>query len=334
MASGRGLLYRNLLATAVLMGSFANEPARSADLGGDCCADLEERVAELEATTVRKGNKKVSVTLYGQDNHAALFWDDGAEKNFYVVDNNYESSRFGFKGTAKTGFGDWVGGYRLEVEPTGANSAKLNQFDDDNANDSAGPLNVRHSFIYLGSKTYGEGRMGLTATPIYNITKDTNVTELEDTMHSDNRMMQGFFLRSKGFDNAEGLSKLKWQNISSCYDSEQCFRLRYAQERCCLLVTHLGGLQLLDRLFRGRRMGRGFALQEFVFSLGRRLRRFRGRSMAGRRRHRLLQEYRRALPNWRRRRCQWAKPAFPRPERFQELQARRAGLGRVGLDQA
>jgi hypothetical protein len=25
--------------------------------------------------------------------------------------------------------------------------------------------------------------MGLTATPIYNITKDTNVTELEDTMH-------------------------------------------------------------------------------------------------------------------------------------------------------
>ena len=59
------------------------------------------------------------------------------------------SSRFGFKGTAKTGFGDWVGGYRLEVEPTGANSAKLNQFDDDNANDSAGPLNVRHSYMYL-----------------------------------------------------------------------------------------------------------------------------------------------------------------------------------------
>ena len=316
------------------MGSFAHEPVKAADLGGDCCADLEERIAELEATTVRKGNKKVSVTLYGQENHSILFWDDGAEKNTYIVDNNYESSRFGFKGTAKTGFGDWVGGYRLEVEPTGANSAKLNQFDDDNANDSAGPLNVRHSYMYLSSKKYGEGRMGLTATPIYNITKDTNVTELEDTMHSDNRMMQGFFLRSKGFDNAEGLSKLKWQNISSCYDFEQCFRLRYAQERRCLLVTHLGGLQLLDRLFRGRRMGRGSALQEFVFSLGRGLRGFRGRSMAGRRRHRLLQEYRRALPNRRRRRGQRAKPAFSRAEQFQELQARRPGLGRVCLHQA
>ena len=64
--------------------------ARAADLGGDCCADLEERVAELEATTVRKGNKKVSVTLYGKVNKAVLFWDDGAEKNIYAVDNNYE----------------------------------------------------------------------------------------------------------------------------------------------------------------------------------------------------------------------------------------------------
>jgi predicted porin len=211
-----------LAATALLI-TLANEPAKAADFGGDCCADLEERVAELEATTARKGNKRVSVTLYGQENHAVLFWDDGAEKNTYVVDNNYESSRFGLKGSATTGLGDWVAGYRLEIEPTGANSSKLNQFDDDNANDSAGPLNVRHSFIYLSSEKYGEGRMGLTATPIYNITKDTNVTELEDTMHSDNRMMQGFFLRSKGYDSAEGLSKLKWQNISSCYDSSNAF---------------------------------------------------------------------------------------------------------------
>jgi hypothetical protein len=35
------------------MGSFPHEPAKAADLGGDWRADLEERVAELEATTVR-----------------------------------------------------------------------------------------------------------------------------------------------------------------------------------------------------------------------------------------------------------------------------------------
>jgi hypothetical protein len=44
------------------------ERAEAADLGGDCCADLDERVADLEATTARKGNKKVSVELYGRVN--------------------------------------------------------------------------------------------------------------------------------------------------------------------------------------------------------------------------------------------------------------------------
>jgi predicted porin len=113
--------------------------------------------------------------------------------------------------------------YRLEVEPTGANSARLDQFDDDNADDSVGPLFVRHSYMYLSSKKYGEVRLGLTATPIYNITKDTNVSELEDTEHGDNRMMQSFFLRPKGFDNAEGLSTLRWQSISRCYSSSNAF---------------------------------------------------------------------------------------------------------------
>ena len=40
------------------VGLFAATPALSADLGGDCCTDLEERVAELEATTARKATAK------------------------------------------------------------------------------------------------------------------------------------------------------------------------------------------------------------------------------------------------------------------------------------
>ena len=94
---GTGLRSRLLVAAGVtlFMGAYPHAPAKAADLGGDCCSDLEERIAELEATTVRKGNKKVSVTLYGKLNKAVVFWDDGAEKNTNVVDNNYESSRFG-----------------------------------------------------------------------------------------------------------------------------------------------------------------------------------------------------------------------------------------------
>ncbi|HET9348487.1 MAG TPA: porin [Arthrobacter sp.] len=52
--------------------------ARAADLGGDCCADLEERVAELEATVARKGNRRVSLTISGQVSTAVMAWDAGA----------------------------------------------------------------------------------------------------------------------------------------------------------------------------------------------------------------------------------------------------------------
>ena len=197
-------------------------PAKGADLGGDCCADLEERVAELEATTARKGNKKVSVQLYGKVNRAVLFWDDGAETNTYVVDNHYESSRFGLIGSAKIG-GDWSAGYRLEVETRIAASTQLNQFNDDNV--TGAPLVVRWSSMYLNSKKWGELRWGLTATPKYDITKDTNVfaPNLIDTTSSDNRMNQSFRLRPTGFNNAEGLSRLTWSNIGRCYSSSEAF---------------------------------------------------------------------------------------------------------------
>ena len=84
-----------LSAAAMLIGGWAM-PAAAADLGGNCCADLEERIAELEATTARKGNRKVSLTISGWVNEAVFFWDDGRERNVYVGTNSLEQSRFRF----------------------------------------------------------------------------------------------------------------------------------------------------------------------------------------------------------------------------------------------
>jgi len=87
-------------AAGLFMGGIALTPAQAADLGGDCCADLEERVAELEATTVRKGNRKVSVKLTGQVIRQMLFWDDGIEDDVYFTDGGFTHSRFSLEGTA------------------------------------------------------------------------------------------------------------------------------------------------------------------------------------------------------------------------------------------
>src|SRR5438128_2856240 len=93
----------NLALVLAVVGLFSAKatPVLSADLGGDCCADLEERVAELEATTTRKGNRKVSVTVSGWVNEAVFFWDDGTEQNAYVSTNAIEQSRFRFARAAK-----------------------------------------------------------------------------------------------------------------------------------------------------------------------------------------------------------------------------------------
>jgi hypothetical protein len=210
---------------------FAQKPAKAADLGGDCCADLEERVAELEATTVRKGNKKVTVQIYGKVNRAVEFWNDGGEQNTYVVNNAMESTRTGIKGTAKI-VGDWTAGYRLEWEYREALSQQLNQFNDNNLNDSNGNIFVRWSQMFIANKHYGTLNWGLTATPKYDITKNaieyisTEAGEsggLSDTMASDFRMNDSMRLRPTGFNNAEGLSKLTWSNISRCYSSGDQF---------------------------------------------------------------------------------------------------------------
>ena len=76
--------------------------AKAADLGGDCCADLEERVAELEATTARKGNRKVSLTVSGQVETAVMAWDNGDRSDVYVVDvPTVGGTFFQFNGDAK-----------------------------------------------------------------------------------------------------------------------------------------------------------------------------------------------------------------------------------------
>lgn len=99
--------------------------AKAADLGGNCCADLEERVAELEATTVRKGNRKVSLTLTGQiDKEIMYYRDDVRSKTIAGADNINASSRFWFAGDAKisssvkAGFEfmvEWAGATRSDV---------------------------------------------------------------------------------------------------------------------------------------------------------------------------------------------------------------------------
>jgi len=147
-----------LIAGTVLLGvssSFSSR-AMAADLGGDCCADLEERIAELEATTARKGNRKVSLTVTGWVSSQLYWFDDGVEKNLYVVDTNHDlSSNFKFIGSADISPG-WKAGFNLWVYTNPVSSLTAND-----AVDSGGSgLVVNHSYWFVESQNYGKLSVG------------------------------------------------------------------------------------------------------------------------------------------------------------------------------
>jgi len=146
---------------------LAAAPALAADLGSDGFADLEERIAELEATTARKGNRKVSLTISGFVNHNIQWWDDGEESNAYVTTNGSDPSRFRFVGKAKIDK-DWSAGYIIEIGVASAGQAG-------NTADAIGgtSISLRHSAWFLESKSLGKVTVGQTSAVNDGITEVT-----------------------------------------------------------------------------------------------------------------------------------------------------------------
>ncbi len=178
----------SLVAMTAAAGLFASN-ALAADLGGDCCADLEERVAELEATTARKGNRKVSLTVYGQVTTAVMFWesDDGVagdgpldESNVYVVDPQTSGTRVGFRGKADIN-SDWEAGFNLELQFQQADATRVTIDTDE------GPElpEFRQAYWYLKSKTLGRIAVGQTDTANSSIAEiDVSNASIADALSS------------------------------------------------------------------------------------------------------------------------------------------------------
>ena len=102
------------------------------DHGASCCGDLEERIAELEATTATKGNRKMSLTISGQVNRLIMWWDDGRSSNtYYGIESTPFSSRFDFTGKARI-TPKVNAGFQLTIDSrAGGYSGGLSQLDED-----------------------------------------------------------------------------------------------------------------------------------------------------------------------------------------------------------
>jgi hypothetical protein len=198
-------------ALGLTLGGFAFKatPAQAADLGGDCCADLEERVAELEATTVRKGNKKVSVTLSGWVVKSINWWDDGDIDSFVVGDKDADlASRFAITGSAAIAPG-WSGGFNVTVVVPGGQelSGQGGTFgitaDQEQEIEALGgfvndTIRTLYSYIYIKSDTWGAVNWGYLSPASDN---PAVLADISGTVIESNAVWfegSGFFLRPNG----------------------------------------------------------------------------------------------------------------------------------------
>lgn len=189
--------------------------ASAADFGGDCCADLEERVAELEATTARKGNRKVSLSVSGYIAQELSFWDDGGETNAYVHGlGPTQASNVRFHGAAQI-TSDMSAGYMLRIQDLSTNpfaASSGNAMNQSNASFGTG-LATQFSFAYLQSKTLGKVSVGLQPMSAKGAAM---FTDQSGTMLFDNYTFFSGFpqfnLRDSG-----ALSPVTWGNLSFCY---------------------------------------------------------------------------------------------------------------------
>ena len=207
----------SLAALATIASAVVATSAMAADLGGNCCADLEERVAELEATAARKGNRKVKLTVSGQVNEAVIFWDDGSESNAYVVSNNSSRTRFRFVGDAKID-NDWSAGYLLEIGVRYAASNNRSQFSD-RAGGDLNAIDIRHSAWWLDNKRLGRIWVGQTSSASDGITEINLANVIASPADFRDTWAGGYRLRRSGTSGQGGLSAVSWGSVYNASDS-------------------------------------------------------------------------------------------------------------------
>lgn len=140
--------------------------ALAADKGGGDYADLEERVAELEAVSVKKGNRKVSLTVSGYVTHHVMHWDDGTNKDVFIGDGGAAASRFRFLGEAKIS-PDLSAGFLYEFGINNNHIGSMTQ--GAGGDDLGGAVALRDSTVWLAHKTLGKVKIGHGSTATDNL---------------------------------------------------------------------------------------------------------------------------------------------------------------------
>ncbi len=194
---------------AALSVGLAGSPVDAADLGGSCCADLEERIAELEATTARKGNRKVTLTISGYVAQEVTYWDDGGEANTYLWGMGpTQASHFKVAGKAQITPG-WSAGYVMRLQNLRDNPFGANQ----DVTHSDNSINTQMAYWFIESKELGKVSVGQQAHAGKSAAMFTDQSGTQ--IISSYVLFDGAGFRLRRADGT--LAPVTWGNLGFCY---------------------------------------------------------------------------------------------------------------------
>ncbi|MBX2805878.1 MAG: porin [Hyphomicrobiales bacterium] len=177
-------------AASMLLGLSVSANAADLGLGEGCCADLEERVAELESTTARKGNRVVSLQVYGVVSRGLLVFDgsgaDEDDSDTVLIDE--DGSKFGFRGSA-TISPNWTAGYNIEL---------------DVSVEQAEPIELRKNNVWIESTQLGRVTLGQASTATDGIANIVLANTFSDSDEFQNDIYNEFGGDYGNFDGGRG----------------------------------------------------------------------------------------------------------------------------------
>ena len=237
------------LAAGLLFAGLPAPHAKAADLGGDCCADLEERVAELEATTVRKGNRKISLTISGWVNAGVVWWSDGFgstdlrdptffdhNADIYVVNNSTSQTRFNIEGSGKIRE-NLSAGFSISIRPWGDKLGDVSQVVH---NPTPNNIDIRNTYVFLDAKDIGKVQLGQQDSAADGAWyQDLGGSSTWISNVNPGAWNSGFHLR----DNSGGLTDVTWGSVLQEMSDGQVPRIAFYSRQMAgfQFATSFGG---------------------------------------------------------------------------------------------
>lgn len=194
----------------------SSQQSFAADHALSCCADLDQRIAKLEALSARNGKRGVEVKVSGSVNHAILAWDDGVSRDAAMVTNDNDNSTATVEGQTEAIGGGWSVGFVFDLDILNAGSGELSQSTPGRiASIEAGEVSVWVKNEQLGQLTVGltsaKGSSGGANEADLSRTEVAGYVGITD-------IGGAFFLSRAGAGESNGLTNVTWDRLIDSLD--------------------------------------------------------------------------------------------------------------------